>query len=255
MNKKFIFFLLTTLIILGYMFKVDKIILIEINQFSNHIKSTYKQVYKNTSSYINKYFNQANIINTLQEQNNINNEYKLKYLISRYELEKLQNILLTTAKKPNVKYVEILSYENLNDFSKVILDTNEKLDTNILALATKDGYSAGIVLEENNQIVAYLNQNEKCNYAVFIGDNNAPGITSGQYKNSKNIVIKHIPKWHKISLHDKVYTSGMDNIFPKGINVGKVIQVILNENTQTAIIQTSKNVLSDNYFYIIKRDK
>jgi rod shape-determining protein MreC len=253
MNKKIFFFLSLILLVSGYIFKIDKIILLEINTFTKKIKSSYKYYYSNTTNYINKYINQVQTIYTLQNQNQINNEYKLKYLISRYELEKLQNILLTTDKRASIKYVEILSYDNLNDFSKVILDTNITLSDNILALATKDGYSAGIVLEENNKIIAYLNSNERCNYAVFIGDKNAPGITSGRYKDTANIKIKHIPKWYNISIGDKVYTSGMDNIFPKGLIVGEVVDILNKENTQTAIIQNKTDILSSSYFYILKK--
>lgn len=252
MNKKIFFFLFITLITLGYIFKIDKIILIKFINITDNIKKNYKYYYTNTSDYINKYINQVDTIKQLQNQTKINNEYKLKYLISRYELEKLQNILLTNARKPNIKYVEVLSYASLNDFSKVILNTSENIGNDILALVTKDGQSAGIVLQNKNQVIAYLNQNEKCNYAVFIGDTNAPGITNGA-NNKNEIIINHIPKWHKLKIGDKVYTSGMDNIFPKGLSVGDVVDVIQNLNTQTAIVKTTKDVLSNNYFYIIKR--
>ena len=252
MNKKIFFFLFIILISLGYIFKIDKIILIELIQFTNEIKSSYKNSNNSIKTYLTQYFNQVDTINNLQIQVKNNNNYKLKYLISRYELKKLQTILLTHSNRTHIKYVEVLSYYTLNDFSKVILDTDDDIGNNILALASKDGQSAGIVIKEDNQIIAYLNQNEKCNYAVFIGDNNAPGITSGTNKNN-NLIIKHIPKWNKIKIHDKVFTSGMDNIFPKGLSVGEVIKVLENEDTKTAIVKTSNDTLTNNYFYILKK--
>jgi len=252
MNKKIFFFFLSILVILGYIFKIDKILQNKLSNYTNSIKSTYKSYYQYTNDYINRYINQVHTINQLQLENKKNNQYKLKYLISRYELKKLQNILLTNARKPNVKYVEILSYYKLNDFSKVILNTNENIGNDILALVTKDGQSAGIVVQQKNKVIAYLNQNEKCNYSVFIGEKNAPGITSGS-NNKNEIIIKYIPNWHKININDEVYTSGMDNIFPKGLSVGKVVDIKEDKNTQTAIVKTTKDVLSNNYFYIIKR--
>ena len=94
MNKKIFFFFLAILVMLGYVFKIDKIIVITLSNFTNNIKSSYKTYYINTSNYINKYFNQAKAIEEFQIQTKLNNDFKLKYFIARYELKKLQNILL-----------------------------------------------------------------------------------------------------------------------------------------------------------------
>jgi rod shape-determining protein MreC len=142
----------------------------------------------------------------------------------------------------------------MNDFSKVLLDTDIKINDKILALSTIDGYSAGIVIKQDNQIIAYLNNNEKCNYAVFIGNNNIPGITSG-INNKNELIIKYIPKWNEIKVGDEVFTSGMDDIFPSGLKVGTVLKIETNSNTQTAYIKTSVDVLSKKYFYIIQKNK
>ena len=45
----------------------------------------------------------------------------------------------------------------------------------------------------------------------------------------------------------------MDNIFPKGLSVGEVIKVLENEDTKTAIVKTSNDTLTNNYFYILKK--
>jgi rod shape-determining protein MreC len=178
-----------------------------------------------------------------------NKQYKLLYKITNKRLQELeQNKIID--KNLSLNYVEVLSYLNINNFSKVLLDTDIKINDKILALSTIDGYSAGIVIQQDNQTIAYLNNNEKCNYAVFIGSNNIPGITSGTNKKN-NLIIKYIPKWNEIKVGDKVYTSGMDNIFPSGLEVGVVLKVETNSNTQTAYIKPSVDVLRKKYFYII----
>ena len=121
-----------------------------------------------------------------------------------------------------------------------------------MALVTKNGQSAGIVLNENNQTISYLNQNKKCTYSVFIGKQNAPGITYGT-DDKNNIIIKHIPKWYKININDRVITSGMDSIFPNGIKVGKIIELKDDLNTKIAIVKPNENSLGLKYFYIIKK--
>lgn len=250
MNKKIIFLFVSILVLLGYIFKIDKIIQIQFTSFANNIKSTYNTTINNTFITIQQYYNQIQTIKHLQNEYNKSKKYELLYKISDYELNKIKNINFIHRNNNWVKYVEVLSYKTLNDFTKVILDTNITKKDNIFALATIDGYSAGIVINEDNENIAYLNPNEKCNYAVFIGKNLAPGITSGQ--NLKHeIIINYIPKWHKINVNDVVVTSGMDDIFPKGLKLGTVTSIKSNSNTQTAYIKPYKNVLNKKYFYII----
>jgi cell shape-determining protein MreC len=45
----------------------------------------------------------------------------------------------------------------------------------------------------------------------------------------------------------------MDNIFPSGLIVGKVISLRDELNTKIAIIKPKENVLSIKYFYILKK--
>ena len=252
MNKKVLFILIFILVILGYIFKIDKIIVIEFTNLTQNIKSYYKNTVNTFDIKIRQYFNQSEQINKLYSAIKHNNQYELLYKISNKRVEELEKNI-TSKNNISLKYVEVLSYLNMNDFSKVLLDTNIRINNKIIALSTTDGYSAGIVMQKNNQIVAYLNSNEKCNYAVFIGTTNIPGITSGI--NDKNeLIIKYIPKWHTVNIGDDVYTSGMDDIFPSGLKVGKIIGIKKNSNTQTAYLKPSVDVQEKRYFYIIERN-
>ena len=235
---------------LGYIFKIDKIIVIELTSFTNSLKYSYKSFFTNYDNKFSTYFNQSDQIDTLKKQLEENKKYKVLYKIEKQKINECEKNLLTS-KDVNLQYVEVLSYLHINDFSKVLLDTKIDIGNKILALSTIDGYSAGIVMQENNQIVAYLNNNKRANYAVFIGENKIPGITSGMYHN--NIKIKYIPKWNKIDVGDIVKTSGMDNIFPAGLEVGIVQKVEDDTNTQTAYIKPSIDILNKKYFYIIDK--
>jgi len=236
---------------LGYIFKIDKIIVIKFTNLTDIIKSSYINTYTSIYSDIGNYFNQVEQIRILKNKVENNKRYELLYTLSNKKLDELEKNKITK-KNISTKYVEVLSYLHMNDFSKVLLDTDIILDDKILALSTIDGYSAGIVIQQNNQVVAYLNNNEKCNYAVFIGKTNIPGITSGM--NQKNeLVIKYIPKWHTINVGDEVYTSGMDDIFPIGLKVGTILSIQTNSNTQTAYVKSSVDVLEKRYFYILDK--
>jgi len=251
MNKKFLFILVFILVMLGYIFKIDKIIVIEITNLIDNIKQSYKNTYNDYSISFSSHFDQAKKIQKLEKSLEENQKYKILYTITNQKNKEYEENIIKPKDTHTLKYVEILSYLNINDFSKVLLNTNMKIGNKILALSTIDGYSAGIVMQKNNQIIAYLNNNPKSNYAVFIGDNKIPGITAGINKDN-NIKIKYIPKWHTINVGDVVYTSGMDNIFPAGLKVGVVEEVKDDINTQMAYIKPSIEILNQKYFYIIK---
>ncbi|HIP12158.1 MAG TPA: rod shape-determining protein MreC [Arcobacter sp.] len=253
MNKKIFFIFLIILVVLGYVFNIDRIISNKITPISLDLKSSYSKNILYVSNLFDTYINQTEQISYLQNQVSQNNNYKILYETSQKELVKFQNIFLDKNNTIKVNFVKVLSYINLNNFSKVILDTNLSKEKKILALVTPENYSAGIVLRQDNKTVSYLNTNSKCNYAVFIGDKKAPGITSGITKNGK-LILKYVPKWHKINIGDEVVTSGQDDIFPFGLKVGRVIEVKELANTQNVIIQSYANVLSKKYFYIINID-
>ena len=236
---------------LGYIFKIDKIIVIEITTLIDNIKQSYKNSYNDYSSKFFSHFDQAKKIVELEKSLKEDQKYKILYTIANQKNKEYEKNIVNPKDINNLQYVEILSYLNINDFSKVLLNTNIDIGNNILALSTIDGYSAGIVMQKNNQIIAYLNNNKKSNYAVFIGENQIPGITAG-INNKNQIKIKYIPKWHTINVGDIVYTSGMDNIFPAGLEVGVVEEVKDDTNTQMAYIKPSIEILNQKYFYIIK---
>ena len=237
---------------LGYIFKIDKIIVIELSNFTYSVKSHYKSYVNDTIEYKNKHFNQKSVISKMQDEIESNKHYRLLYETTKEKLINLQNRFVITNKDINISYIEVLGYDTLNDFSKVILKTNNFKDKKIRALVTSDGFSAGIVLREDNKIISYLNTSENCNYAVFIGKNNAPGITSGS-QNSNIIAIKHIPIWHDVNEGDEVITSGMDNIFPYGIKVGIVQKVVSDSSTKTAYIKPYIDSVSYKNFYILSK--
>jgi len=250
MTKKIFFVFLIILVVLGYIFNIDKTISSKLTSVSLDIKSSYNKKLTDISNLINTYINQKENISFLQKELALNNNFKILYETSLEELLEFKKVFLDKNNSSQINFVRVLSYINLNDFSKVILDTNLSQENKILALVTPQNFSAGIVLRQNNQTVSYLNTNSKCNYAVFIGKQQAPGITSGITKNG-NLLLKYVPKWYTINKDEEVITSGQDDIFPQGIKVGKVLFVKELVNTKNVIIKPYANVLSKRYFYII----
>ena len=255
MNKKIIIFLIIISLTLGYYFNIERDIKNKVNQLSNSISSTFLINIINIESTIGKYFNQTKYIDKLKKINEENDNYKVLYNIKDKENQELQK-LLNIDYKHEYKFekVKVLSYVKLNDNSKVMIDYPLEDKDKIYAILTYDGFSAGIALKKENQDIAYLNNNDRCNYTIFIGDNNAPGITSG-VNSSGRLVIKHIPLWKDVNIDDEIITSGMDKIFPYGIKVGVVKEIIKGETTQEVFAMPYSKVLSERYFYLYDASK
>ena len=255
MNKKIIIFLLIISLGLGYYFNIERDIKNKLNQLNKSISTMFLTNLIKIESTIDKYFNQLKYIGKLKKINEENENYKTLYEIKTKENKELQQLLnINFTNEHKFEKIQVLSYLKLNDTSKVTINYPLIEKNKIYSLITYDGYSAGITLNKDGQNVAYLNNNERCNYTIFIGEDNAPGITSGVNNNGK-LVINHIPLWKDIKIDDEIITSGMDEIFPFGIKVGVVKDIIKGEITQIVLCEPYGKVLSQRYFYLYRTSK
>ena len=240
---------------MGYYLNIERDIKNTANQINNSVSSMILTNLVNIESAINKYFNQIKYIDKLIKINQKNENYKVLYEIKENENKELQKLLNIDYKNIHkFQKIKVLSYVKLNDTSKVNIDYPLNDKNKIYALITYNGFSAGIALKNNNKDIAYLNNNDRCNYTVFIGENNAPGITSG-VNNDGRLIIKYIPLWKEIKIGDEIITSGMDKIFPYGIKVGVVEDIKKSETTQEVLAKLYSRVLSERYFYLYDTSK
>lgn len=248
MNKKLIYFFIFTIIIFSYIFNVDRLIRNQISTLNNSITNLYLNTIVITQESVNRYFNQITYIEQLLKLNEEYLQYKIKYnqLISSNDTIQNKDLLGQDIK---LQKISILKYKKLNDFSKVILTKKEDDNKTINALITYDGYSAGIAMNIDNDFIGYLNNNDKCNYAVYIGNKKATGITSGITKDGM-LKIKYVPLWQDVSIGDEVITSGMDDIFPLGVKIGIVKKIKSIENTKTVYLQPYIDPLLKNKFLL-----
>jgi rod shape-determining protein MreC len=253
MNKQFFsFFSILIALVVGafyYSNTIQKPIISSLNL----IKTNYHYSVEFIQNTIDKHFFQANEIARLKEELNKfeNNHLVMQQLASEInELYKENNSSLKI--NPQVELVRTISYEKFGDLNRVWIEVPDYNASKIYGLTYKE-LVAGIVIEKNGRALGLLNRDIKSSYAVFVGDNHAPGIAHGN--NDENIVVKFIPAWFHIEKGDEVVTSGLDNVFFKGLKVGRVLSVTKSQGYQNAIIEQYYKANDPNYFHMIRSVK
>jgi rod shape-determining protein MreC len=153
---------------------------------------------------------------------------------------------------PKVQLVRSLSYQKFGDLNRVWLDIDDYNASKIYGL-TYNELVAGIVVSQNKKPLGLLNRDIQSSYSVYVGKAHAPGIAHGN--NAKNLVVKFIPAWFKVEIGDEVITSGLDEIFFKGLKVGRVVSISKSQGYQNALIEPYYESNDPNYFYMIKELK
>ncbi len=251
MNKKFFFFLLFLFVLLGSTINYSKAIQKPINQVLNNFKLSYKDFLESFRNTIEKHFNQAEEILLLKQQLQRCQRKSLLNIQYKNELNDLYKIDHSSFKNmPDVVLVKAISYKKLGDMNKIWLDVPDYNSSKIYGLVYNN-VVAGIVIADEGMPLALLNHDPKSSYAVFIGKENAPAIVHGE--NEKTILATFIPMWYNIQVGDEVITSGLDNIFFKGLKVGKVLSISSSQGYKNAIIQPYYNFETTNYFYMIQK--
>ncbi|MBT8348161.1 MAG: rod shape-determining protein MreC, partial [Sulfurovum sp.] len=153
----------------------------------------------------------------------------------------------------NISITDTISYVKLNSFSQIMLTKPKGLIEDKLYGLIQDSVVAGTARVHNNQLYGYLTSDEKCRFSVFIGKTKAPGIALGLRENE--MIIKFIPKWHKIKEGDNVVTSGLDGIFFADLPVGLVTKVEVQSSYTVAHIKTYSDIFHPKTFFLINDAK
>jgi rod shape-determining protein MreC len=221
----------------------------------NPIKKSYKHFIQEIEDKSDSYFFQEESIEKLDVENRILRQRLLEQMHYLEEIKNIYNVLPDLSHTPfhSTSIVETISYIKLNTYSQIILTQPKNLKVDTLYGMVQGDVVAGVASLQQQQLYGYLTSDKRCRFSVFIGESNAPGIAEGI--EDKKMVIKFIPKWHHINIGDKVYTSGLDNIFFSNIPVGIVTKVEVQSAYTVAHIETYSNIYQPKTFLLIHNDK
>ncbi len=217
----------------------------------NPVKQNYQNFIQNIQDKGHSYIFQKESIEKLTTENRVLRKRLLEQVHYISQVKNIYDMLpkLTRLPVANISLVETISYVKLNSFSQVILTKPSGLQNETLYGLMQGYVVAGIAQVRNNQLYGYLTSDSKCRFSVFIGKGKAPGIALGVKENE--MLIKFIPKWHKIQIGDQVVTSGLDNIFFSDIPVGIVSKIEVQSAYTVAHIKTYSDVYHPKTFFLI----
>jgi rod shape-determining protein MreC len=219
----------------------------------NYLKTTYHNSTEFVENTIDRHIFQAQEIDRLKEELQ---KYENNHLVMQQMASEVNDLFKANSSNfktdPKVELVRTISYEKFGDLNRIWLDVQEYNSSKIYGL-TYNELVAGIIIHQNEKPLGLLNRDFQSSYAVYVGENRAPGITHGN--NTDNLVVKFIPAWFEIKVGDEVTTSGLDKIFFKGLKVGRVLSVSKSQGYQNAVIEPYYKANDPNYFYMIRKVK
>ncbi len=212
----------------------------------NSVKASYLDGVFFVTQEVEEHFNQAN---TIARQNEIIADLTKQNL----RLKAYQHRFATLVQKPllkDVTFTNAISYVNLSNRNRLWLDPFEGFDPSKVYGAVDGEYSSGIVIAKDGQPMILLNSDPKCVYGVYIGKEKAPGVIYGI--DARTMEVRYIPSWMEIEKGERVQTSGLDNVFSAGIDVGVVQSVEKKHGYKVARVKPFADNLRPEFFYILQ---
>ena len=127
-----------------------------------------------------------------------------------------------------------------------------------MAVVDSNGLIGRIVSVRNNTSdVKLLTTNDvtnKISVAIIESDKKIYGITSG-YDNKHDLLKIIVDKKIDISDHSKVLTTGMGGIYPSGILIGEVFDIMDDDNNAGTIVRVKlkSSIEGEKYVSILQR--
>ena len=269
--------LLTIVVFLAFLFSIVATVISLKNYDSNIVSRKLKEGYIPANSQIVK------IVRDIREY--INGIFHLNQILAenkrlKEELSKLNSdkITIEEIKSENAKLKELLGLKDQiklsasYEIARVVQRSQEAwLNYFIIDKGEKNGVKKNMVVINNQGLIGYI-IDTGINWAKVITvldpDFSASAMVVrtreiGVVRGSVNLLskrlceLRYISKDSKVKLNDIVITSGMGEIFPKGIAIGKVVQIKNDkfELTKNIVIEPLVDIENVEYVMVLKQLK
>ncbi|WP_461200217.1 rod shape-determining protein MreC [Anoxybacillus sp. TBDG-1] len=270
LNKRLIILLVSIMVLvalIGFSLKERN----ELSWMEKFVKDTVvfmQSIVHKPAQFVAGFFENVNDLRHTYEENKRLKEHLEQYVLLQSEVESL--------KKENERLRELLNKkESLRDFVAIqatVIGRNpdrweETLIVNKgsqhgvqknMAVITPQGLIGKVrSVSPFSATVQLLSAKDRQNrISAFIqGDENVFGLIEGYDEEREALLLKRIPYDAKIEKGQRVFTSGLGGIFPKGLFIGEVEEVVADEYglTQIAYIKPAANFYDIDDVIIVKR--
>ena len=185
--------------------------------------------------------------------------------LNNVEMKKIENENNSLRKKLEIK--EEYKYFKMISGAVIVRNQSNWQESFIIDVGSKDGIKEGMpvitkdglvgqtvsVTEDTSKVMTILDPSSSV--SVEIGSISQTAVCKGEYslKGKSELKLIYIPIDAEISPGDIVYSSGISEIYPKGLPVGKIVEVKNNKNeiNRYAIVETFSNILTVNEIAVI----
>ena len=203
-------------------------------------------------------------VHAVDNESKISNELEESIINSLKEdiknLEKINNITLSISDFDLINATVIS--RNMEYWFNTLTINKGKSDGIDIDMAVID--SNGLIgrismVTDNTATVKLITTNDTRNKVSAVIHNNTNkiyGIING-YDNENNLLNLIISENKEIEINSKVETTGMGGVFPSGILIGKVLDVIKKDDGVTNVVRVipSSNIEGERYVMVLQRKK
>ncbi len=218
--------------------------------FTSTLRSLYLDFTYSVEKRADEHLFQAERVEELQKELEL---LQKRFLVCRSDAAKYRSLKeamgIEADSNATFEIVRPQGYAMVGNFQQLWLDGFKRFDPAKNYGVVRNGYAVGIVVEKSRRPLMILAGDPECTFAVYIGDERAPGIATGM--DARRMVVKYIPQWLKLKTGDEVRTSGLDHIFPPGIPVGRVLSTRRMQGFQNAYIELYGDTLHPDFVWVV----
>ncbi|MDB5083996.1 MAG: mreC [Bacilli bacterium] len=210
---------------------------------------------------INQLYNENEIL-----QQNLNNYEQLKAQVDLLQHENSQMKTALGFKQDNTGYTKLPAFvtgHSITDWNSVIeinVGSRDGVKKDMPVITTSGGLVGRVTdVADFNSKVLLITDTEKAGISaqVYNGEQSAFGVVNGSGSDSGTVKMGLIPKETPLQVGQYVYTSGLSDMFPKGLLIGKLSKLISDDTglTQTVLIKPAADINHLEYVFVVFQSK
>lgn len=197
-------------------------------------------------------------------QNIITPKYQVDYhktlqILKEDELNEVESLRELLNLENNSTYIlehaSIINRSPIYYFDTITIDkgTKDGIDKDMLVITEKGLVGKIKYVMDNSSVVDLVTSKTnsfKVSVSVINGENKYNGIITGYDEKEEAVLVTSIRNQSQIDIGSKVITNGLGNLYPKGIEVGQVFKIEMDNVGVSKILSIKSDVDFKNLKYV-----